>query len=707
MTITVKYAIAQVISLLAGFMAVAQPQAGFSPSASAEQEKLEALFVRLPESENFKNHLRELTREPHLAGTPANRRVADYIQKAMEKAGFSVERPPYDVYMPTAPGEIALEIVTPLRMPLNTKEYILDSDPFSAQQGTYPGWNSYSGSGDVTAQVVYANYGTREDFAQLAKMGISVKGKVVIARYGGNFRGYKAKYAEAAGAIGLIIFTDPEDSGYMKGLPYPEGKMFSESTIQRGSLLTLDYTGDPLTPFEPALPVDGQGEGIKRLAPEAVKGLHTIPVTPIGYGAAKEILGRMSGPAVPEAWQGGLPFTYRLEGGPQLTVRLKVQQPIGLTRVENVVGTLEGSAFPDEWIILGSHYDAWEFGATDPNSGTAMLLTLADALGEMARQGYRPKRTIKIAHWDAEEHGILGSTEWVEQFREALHKKAIAYFNADGACSGLVFGGSAAPSLKSLMIEATKAAPYANSDQMVYEHWLDRSPNKLDGPGIGSLGGGSDHLGFYAHLGIPSLSAGMGGPTMYHSLYDNFHWYSTVGEPDFVSGPTVARVMGLMALRMANALVIPFDLARYGTDLKIHLADIEKKIKGYAPAFSAQSMITAADGILKNATAFHLLLAQKLAGKGLTANQAALINTTLIQIERAFLDEKGMAYGAWYRSLYASSDPYSGYASWMLPGFQYEASLKSTAGLADLEQRHLAAFRRLNDQILKMLQVLK
>jgi N-acetylated-alpha-linked acidic dipeptidase len=242
---------------------------------------------------------------------------------------------------------------------------------------------------------------------------------------------------------------------------------------------------------------------------------------------------------------------------------------------------------------------------------------------------------------------------------------------------------------------------------MVYEHWLDRSPNKLDGPGIGSLGGGSDHLGFYAHLGIPSLSAGMGGPTMYHSLYDNFHWYSTVGEPDFVSGPTVARVMGLMALRMANALVIPFDLARYGTDLKIHLADIEKKIKGYAPAFSAQSMITAADGILKNATAFHLLLAQKLAGKGLTANQAALINTTLIQIERAFLDEKGMAYGAWYRSLYASSDPYSGYASWMLPGFQYEASLKSTAGLADLEQRHLAAFRRLNDQILKMLQVLK
>lgn len=707
MYIQAKQIVLAVISLCLAFGANAQKQIGFTPAGSENQKRLEALFVGLPESEAFKNHLRELTREPHLAGTPANRRVADYIQQAMEKAGFRVERPPYDVYMPTAPGEIALEIVTPQRMPLNTKEFILDGDPFSAQAGTYPGWNSYSGSGDVTAQVVYANYGTHEDFAQLAKMGISVKGKIVLARYGGNFRGYKAKYAEAAGAVGLIIFTDPEDSGYMKGLPYPEGKMFSESTIQRGSLLTLDYTGDPLTPFEPALPMDSQGKGVKRLAPEEVKGFHTIPVTPIGYGAAKEILGRMSGPAVPEPWQGGLPFTYRLEGGPQLTVRLKVQQTIGLSRVENVIGTLEGSSSPDEWIILGSHYDAWEFGATDPNSGTAMLLTLADALGALARQGYRPQRTIKIAHWDAEEHGILGSTEWVEQFREELHQKAVAYFNADGACSGLVFGGSAAPSLKTLLIEATKAAPYANAQQMVYDHWLDRAPNKLDGPGIGSLGGGSDHLGFYAHLGIPSLSAGMGGPTMYHSLYDNFHWYATVGEPDFVSGPTVARVMGLMALRMANAQVLPFDLTRYGLDLKTHLSDVEKKIKAYAPAYSAQLLITTAESILKNALAFHKRLEEKLAGKGLSPAQSSALNKTLLQIERAFLDEKGMAYGAWYRSLYASSDPYSGYASWMLPGLQYEASLRSTANLPDLELRHQAAFQRLNNEILKMLQVLK
>ncbi len=425
--------------------------------------------MKLPESATFKEHLRQLTKEPHLAGSPANKRVADYMEQAMQKAGFTVERPPYDIYMPTSAGQVELEIVMPTRMPLNTKENILEEEPFSADPNAKHGWNSYSGNGDQTAEVVYANYGTKEDFEQLAKLGISVKGKIVLARYGGNFRGYKAKFAEAAGAVGLIIFTDPKDSGFTRGLVYPEGKMFSASTIQRGSLLTLDYTGDPLTPFEPALPVDGSRQ-VKRLKPEEVEGFHTIPVTPVGYGAASEILSRMAGKPVPESWQGGLPFTYRLDGGPKLKVRLHVEQPKGLVRVENVIGTLTGSTFPDEWIILGSHYDAWEFGASDPNSGTAMLLTLADALGELAKKGYRPRRTIKIAHWDAEEHGILGSTEWVEQYRAELDQKGVAYFNADGACSGLSFGGAASPSLKSLLIDATRVVPYPKSNQTVYDH---------------------------------------------------------------------------------------------------------------------------------------------------------------------------------------------------------------------------------------------
>ncbi len=684
----------------------AQPLTGFTAIRSQQEQQLEQLFLKLPESKTFKNHLRELTREPHLAGTPANKRVADYIERAMSKAGFVVERPPYDIYLPTGPGEVALEIVTPIRMPLNNKEYILETDPFSADPSTNHGWNSYSGSGEATAQIVYANYGTNEDFEKLAQMGISVKGKIVIARYGGNFRGYKAKYAEAAGAAGLIIYTDPEDSGYMRGLVYPEGKMFNESTIQRGSVLTLDYTGDPLTPFEPALPLDGNQQ-VNRLKPEEVKGFHTIPVTPIGYGAAKEILGRMTGQPVPTEWQGGLPFTYRLDGGEKLTVHLKVHQPKGMVRVENVIGTLEGSEYPNEWIIVGSHYDAWEFGATDPNSGTAMLLTLADALGEMVRQGYRPRRTIKIAHWDAEEHGILGSTEWVEQFREELNQKAVAYFNADGACSGLNFGSAASPSLKSLVLEATKVVPYPKGSQTVYEHWSGNARSESEIPAIGSLGGGSDHLAFYAHVGVPSGSVGMGGPTMYHSLYDNFHWYETVGEPDFVAGPTVAKVMGIMALRMANADILPYDIARYGKDLKLHLGNAEKEIRRYAPQYTAQGMIAQAEVLLKNGEAYHQLLAQKLNGKALSKTLQQDINKILITMERSFIDEKGMAYGAWYRSLYASSDPYNGYASWMLPGLLYEASLKSTTNLPDLGQRYIAAFQRLDAKISELNKKLK
>lgn len=679
--------------------------AGFASSNQQAQADLEEMFLKLPESETFKRHLRELTKEPHPAGTPANFRVADYMARVMQQAGMTVERPPYDIYLPTGPGEVELALVTPIRMPLNNKEYILEEDPFSADPNTNHGWNSYSGSGEATAEVVYANYGTKEDFEKLAEMGVSVKGKIVIARYGGNFRGYKAKYAEAAGAAGLIIYTDPEDSGYMRGLPYPEGKMFNESTIQRGSVLTLDYTGDPLTPFEPALPLDGN-QKVDRLDPNEVA-FHTIPVTPIGYGAAKEILGRMSGQPVPVNWQGGLPFTYRIDGGKELTVHIKVNQPKDFVRIENVIGTLEGSEYPDEWIILGCHYDAWEFGATDPNSGTAMLLTLAEALGDLARQGYRPKRTIKIGHWDAEEHGILGSTEWVEQFRDELDQKAIAYFNADGACSGLTFGSSSSPSLKSLVIESTKIVPYPKGDQTVYEHWLERGSDQSKGPNIGNLGGGSDHLGFYAHVGVPSASVGMGGPTMYHSLYDNFHWYETVGEPDFVSGPTVAKVLGVMSLRMANADILPFGVARYGTDLVQHLGNAEKEIKQYAPQFSAKAMIDQASILQKNGAAYQETLNKVLQSKNPDKAKLAEINKTLISMERSFVDSKGMAYGAWFRSLYASSDPYSGYASWMLPGLLYEASLKSTENLPDLEQRYIAAFKRLDAKIAALNKQLK
>jgi len=677
---------------------------GFTDKAVGAQKEMESLLINMPKSDIFKKHLEALTKEPHLAGTAANKRVADYISKTMQDAGLEVERPPYDIYLPLNAGKVSLEIVLPYRKPLNIKENIEKEDAFSANPTINHGWNSFSGNGDVMAEVVYVNYGTKEDFEKLASMGISVKGKIVLARYGGNFRGYKTKYAEANGALGCIIFTDPEDSGYMRGLVYPEGTFYSPSTIQRGSLLTLDYTGDPLTPFDPALPLTGSNS-VNRLKPEDVKDLHTIPTTPIGYESAQEILKLMKGNPVPEAWQGGLPFTYRIEGGADLKVRLMVEQPKGIVRIEDIIGTIQGTDFPDDWIILGCHYDAWEFGASDPNSGTAMLLTLSEILGEMAKKGMKPKRSIKIAHWDAEEHGILGSTEWVEQYRAELSKNAVAYFNADAACSGLSFGGASSPSLKSLMINATKSVPYGDLKETIYEKWMTASGNPVTPP-IGNLGGGSDHLPFYAHIGIPSLSAGMGGPTLYHSSYDDFHWYMKFGDPGLVSGVTITRLMGVMAMRLANATILPLDPAQYGKDLNIHLDNVQKEIRKFSPAYSLSNLKLITDEITKNGSLF-LKLRDEALSKSLSTASLLAINSRIKWLERAFIDEKGMDYGAWYKSLYASSDPYSGYASWMLPGFLYLASNKETEKIADWESRYAKSFQRLNEEIININALLK
>ncbi|MBS1488344.1 MAG: M28 family peptidase [Bacteroidetes bacterium] len=667
----------------------AQVLTGFSAASSEKQKQAESFFLNQQESERYKNHLKNLTKEPHIATSKANERVRDYIAEVMRKAGLQVEIFPYDIYLPVMPGTASAEIVEPIRIPLNNIEYIHKEDPFSSDPNLYFGYNAYTGSGDVTAEVVYANFGRKEDFEKLQAMGISVKGKIVIARYGGNFRGYKAKYAEAAGAAGLIIFTDPGDSGYAKGLVYPEGPMYNESDIQRGSLLTLDWTGDPLTPFEPALPLDGKKK-INRKKPEEISGMHTIPVLPLPYGSAKEIFARMTGKPVPPRWQGGLPYTYRIEGGPDLKVRINVQQKREIQRVYDVVGTLTGTESPNEWVMAGSHYDAWGFGGTDPNSGTAMLLALSESLGKAAQAGYKPKRTIKIAHWDAEEQGVLGSTEWVEQFRDELDAKGVAYFNADGAVSGKVFGAASSPTLKGLLIESTKVVPYPDSSKSVYDHWLGK--REMKEPPLGNLGGGSDHIAFYTHVGIPSWGGGTGGPSIYHSNHDSFYFYEHFADPSFKMGPLVESVFGVMALRLANAETIPYDISRYGTDLRTHFESLQKLTKAYDKsenAFSFNALIKAADDLKK--TGEETEAALKTAKD---ANKKA-INAELISLERQWIDKQGMPYGSWYRSLYASPDPYSGYASWMLPAFQYEASIRSTANLKMWEQKYLGAIGKL------------
>jgi len=667
---------------------------GFHPDRVEHQLQLEQFLINHHTPEAYREHLYQLTKHPHIAGTEESRMVIEYMSEVMRGAGLEVRHYDYDAWMPE-PGEVNISLIRPIRMPLNNQEYIYDEDPYSSHPGLVHGWNAYSGSGEVTAEVVYANYGTREDFIKLSEMGVDVEGKIVIARYGGNFRGFKAKFAEAAGAAGLIIYTDPANGGYMNGLTYPEGRFSDESAIQRGSLLTLDYYGDPLTPFEPALPLDGE-EYVERLDPSEVD-FHTIPVAPIGYGAAKEILSRMEGEPVPGGWQGGLPFTYRLTGGSGLEVNLSVEQPHDFTRITNVIGTIEGSEHPDEWIILGSHHDAWGFGATDPNSGTAMLLTLAESLGEMVRNGNRPKRSIMIAHWDAEEFMLIGSSEWVEQLRDELNASAVLYLNADMSVTGPNFRSSASPSLKKPIIEATKVVPHPDHDQTIYETWI--TPG-ADEPSMGNLGGGSDHVGFYMHLGIPSAGVSISGSVpIYHTNFDSFHFYETFLDSTFSYGPALGSVYGVVATRFANADVLPYDLIRYSEDINGHITTIEARAKELKRELNMDLLKDELSEMSDLSQAIEDRLPGFISGNS-PASRLKEFNRTLILLERSFLNEEGLPFSKWEQSLYASTDPWSGYASWMIPGVRYTLEDdRSDEELNHEVERFHQALTRLNERL--------
>ena len=499
----------------------------------------------------------------------------------------------------------------------------------------------------------------------------------------------------ANGAAGLIIYTDPKDSGYTKGLVYPDGPYYNKSTIQRGSLLTEDFTGDPLTPFEPALPLDGKKK-IKRLDPKQTQ-LHTIPVTPIGYGEASKILGQMKGKVVPQSWQGGLPFTYRLEGGNALTIRLKVEQKIDFVRAANIVGMLKGSEAPDEWIILGCHFDAWGFGATDPNSGTAMLLSLSETLGKLKEQGFAPKRSVLIGHWDAEEHGVIGSTEWVEQMRNQLNAKGIAYMNFDGGVSGKNFGASAAPTLKKILIETSKKVKYPFTDESLYEFW---KKDNLNEPTIGNLGGGSDHIAFYMHVGVPSLSGGAGGPNLYHSNYDSFKFYEQFVDPEFKMGPMVEHMVGLLTLRMANSELIPYNINRYAFDLNLHFKNATQKIKEYNSDFKGfPKTVDAIKALEESSKLLSIRISSLLSDDKFSKKLFKNINKQLIAFEKSFISNQGMYFGSWYKSLYASSDPFSGYAAWIIPGVEYEIALRSSDRLEEWDKRYAIAILNLKTKM--------
>jgi N-acetylated-alpha-linked acidic dipeptidase len=681
-------------SNLAGQSSVQIPApVGFTATSAARQAYCEAKFVGLPSGDNFREHLRIITATPHPTGSAAQVEVGHYLVRAMKAAGMSVREHPYDVYLPQLTDDVEAHIVSPITMQLSNREAALPEDRFSGHPDLLNGWNAFSGSGDATAEVVYANYGTRADYRALDSLGISLEGKIVVARYGGNFRGFKVLFAEERGAAGVIMFNDAPE---VEEDAYPEGPMLSGEIIQRGSVLTLAWTGDPLTPFVPALPIDGPVQ-VERLDPDEV-GLHTIPVLPLGYNAAAEILSRMTGEVAQDEWQGGLDMPYRLTGGSELTVRVRVNQPKALTRATNVVGTFEGSEFPDEWIVLGAHYDPWGFGAIDPNGGTAMLLALADALGELADEGCSPRRSILIAHWDAEEYGVIGSTEWVEEFLPELTSGAVAYINADGAVSGPNFGSSSSPSLKQPILDAIRDTPYPAEGRSVYEWWAAQVENGT--PVMGNLGGGSDHIAFYTHAGIPSAGLSSSGRSgVYHSNYDNFAWFERFGDPDWVYGPMLATADGLLALRLANADLLPYDVTRYAIDTRTHVNTLFEVADFRRIDVNLDRLVASTSALEEAASQLEMARTNRIAAGAVPSEDAEAINAEFIRLEKAWLDNRGLQDRPWSRSLYVSPDPFSGYASWMLPGLRYEIETDDPDDVPEWETRYVEAIDRLTSQM--------
>jgi len=634
------------------------------PARRGEHAAYESALNAVPTASSLRASHDLLASEPHVAGTPGDERVIGRIMDAFAGFGLQVERHDIWVLLPV-PIDAELEILSPEREGLPVREAPLAEDPDSAHADLPLGFAAFSGIGDVRGEVVYANYGTREDFDALRSLGVEVAGRVVIARYGRNFRGYKAKFAEDAGAAGLLLYIDPKDDGYMQGVPYPEGGYANETSIQRGSLATLPYPGDPLTPFEEST------EGAARLDPWAID-LPRIPVQPIGWGAARRIMSQMTGRALPHDrvndWQGGLPFSYRLEGGADLRVRVMVKQDRRVMQTANVLATLRGAQRPEEKVIIGCHHDAWGHGAGDPLSGLIAVLESARSFSALAERGRRPARTIVFAAWGAEESGIMGSVEWCEGNREDMTSSAVAYINLDMASMGTEFSAAASPTVRGLILDAARDVPQARGEegQSVYDAWSARGENE---PSFSDLGGGSDHVGFYHHLAIPSCGFYAGGchGVSYHSNYDTLRWYRRVVGEDYASALMITRMTNLAAARLACADLLPLDPARYGREARAHVDALEKRAGALAVEVNPAPLRDAIEAYENDAQSIWDQILALLEKSKLRVPQLDQLNAVLRGLERRWWHEDGLPGRPWFRNLYCATDVDSGYAAWVLP----------------------------------------
>jgi N-acetylated-alpha-linked acidic dipeptidase len=677
---------------------------GFAPSRVEAERGLEQHLRTIPDAQHAEANLRRLTTEPHMAGTEASHRVAEWLRDQYQSFGFDAEIVTYTALL-SYPREIQLELTAPENKPLATPEQPVDLDKDTFDARAVGAFNAYSPSGEATAPVVYVNYGTPEDYRELDSLGVSLEGKIALARYGRNYRGIKAKLAEEHKAAALLIFSDPQDDGYVQGDPYPRGPWRNMSGIQRGSILYTEmYPGDPLTPGIAATP------GAKRLAPADAVSLPHIPTLPINAQDASAILAHLSGQHVPHGWQGGLPLTYHIGPG-DAEVHLRVAMDYQQRPLYDVIARLRG-ATDDEWVVMGNHHDAWVFGAVDPNSGTASMLEAARALGELARTGWKPRRTIVLCEWDGEEPGLIGSTEWVEANRAELQAKAVAYVNSDIGVSGPNFGASAVPSLKGFLREVTHEVQDPRTGRTVYEAWRERvahAREQSSGTGrrepppdpsgdvpVGALGAGSDFCPFLDHAGIPSIDVGFGGDYgVYHSLYDDFFWMKHFGDPTFVYHAALARILGTIALRLSEADLLPFDYSVYASDIARAADDLSARSTSSGAVSDINiKVVTDAAGQLSAAASRASAALQSLSSVPVDPARALKINRALAGVEQAFLAPEGLSGRPWYKHTIYAPGSYAGYAAGVMPGVSEALDRHDPATLTREEDALAAALRR-------------
>ena len=679
---------------------------GFTREHSRMQREWETKFKNGISPDNLRESMRRLTARPHHVGSPYDKDNAEWMLARFKEWGFDAHIETFQVLFPT-PKDRLVELVEPTSFRAKMQEPVLPGDPTTNQTSEQlPTYNAYSIDGDVRAPLIYVNYGNREDYEQLDRLGVSVKGAIVIARYGEGWRGIKPKVAAEHGAIGCIIYSDPRGDGYFNGEDYPKGGWRPQDGVQRGSVMDTDYPGDPLTPEV------GATADAKRLAIREAKTITRIPVLPVSYADALPLLSALKGQVAPEAWRGSLPITYRLGPGPA-KVHLRVSSNWDLKPVYDVIATMRGSELPDQWVIRGNHHDAWVNGADDPISGMAAVLEEARMLGELHKQGWNPKRTIIYCAWDGEEPGLLGSTEWVETHLADLQKHAVAYINSDSNERGFLHV-SGSHDLERFINAVARDVQDPEKNMSVWKrahlYRIARAANpeqrdevrKRNDLRINALGDGSDYTAFLDHAGISALNIGYGGEDdadQYHSIYDDFHWYTQFVDPKFEYGKALAQTGGTAIMRLADADLLPFEfsapadtIAKYVSDLEKLLKDKQDEIKernlelqegvfdatadptktsvpppveAMPPFLNFAPLKNSLDLFKKSAERYAAALAKAQTNGTLNVPQPALepLNDQLVQIQRLFLNQRGLPQRPWFKHQVYAPGAYTGYGA--------------------------------------------